>query len=133
QLGKSFRNAGAVGPAMGERATAGLDQKRIGMAMVAAIKLDDLVEPGKSAGQANARHRRFGSAVDHSDFFDRRHPLANQLGHFEFERIWNSKTQSVRGRVAHGIDNYFWRVTKNRRSPAADVIDVFLSVDVPNF
>src|SRR5437588_422023 len=118
---------------MSQRATAGLDQKRIGMAMIAAIELDDLVPPNKSAGQANARHRGFSSAIDHSDFFDRRHPLANQLGHFDFERIWNSKTQSARGRVAHGIDNYFWRVTKNRRSPAADVIDVFLSVRVQNF
>src|SRR5437764_4205406 len=103
------------------------------MAMIAAVELNDLVPPGKSASETNARHRRFGSAVDHSDFFNRRHPFADQLGHVDFERIWNSKTQSARGRVADGINNHFWRVTKNRRTPAPDVIDVFLSVDVPNF
>src|SRR2546423_2159014 len=103
------------------------------MAMIAAVELNDLVPPGKSASETNARHRRFGSAVDHSDFFNRWHPFADQLGHFDFERIWNSKAQSARGRVAYCIDNHFWRVTKNRRTPAADVIDEFLSVDVPNF
>src|SRR5438105_3085151 len=103
------------------------------MAMIAAVELNDLVPPGKSASETNARHRRFGSAVDHSNFFNRRHPFADQIGHFDFEWIWNSKTQSARGCVAHRIDNYSWCVTKNRRTPAADVIDVFLSIDIPNF
>ena len=37
------------------------------------------------------------------------------------------------GSVAHRIDNDFRRMTENRRSPAADVIDVFISIDIPNF
>jgi hypothetical protein len=34
--------------------------------------------------------------------------------------------------VADGFDHNFRRMPKNRRSPTAHVIDVFISIDVPN-
>ena len=42
-LRESRRHAGAVGVAERQRAGAGLDQQRIGVAVIAAVELDDLV------------------------------------------------------------------------------------------
>src|SRR5207248_4422235 len=58
--------------------------------------------------------------------------VTDQLRYFDFERIWNSKTQSARRGFADCINNNLRRVTENRWTPTADVIDVFLSIDVPN-
>ncbi|MEY2547418.1 MAG: hypothetical protein QOG48_2535, partial [Verrucomicrobiota bacterium] len=80
----------------------------------------------------NGRHGRFGAAVNETDFFDRRHPIANKLRELDFEWIGNSETQSARRDISHKIDNYIRRVTENGRAPAPDVIDVFIPIDVPD-
>src|SRR4029077_16108632 len=77
-------------------------------------------------------HCCFGAAVDHSDLFNRRHPPTDQVGQFHFQRIRNSETKSTLGGIAHRIDYHFRSVTENVRPPAADVVDIFLSVDIPN-
>ena len=59
--GRSCRNAGAGRHAERRRTRAGLHQERIGMAVVAALELDDLVSPGRCPGDAHRTHRRFGS------------------------------------------------------------------------
>src|SRR2546421_6265535 len=102
------------------------------MSVITAIELDDLVAPCKPAREPDARHRRLSAAVHHPHFFDRRHPLTDQFRQFHFERIRNSKTQAARGRLAHRIDYHLRRMPKDRRSPTADVIDVFVSIDIPN-
>src|SRR6266513_3370474 len=102
------------------------------MAVVAAVKFNDLVAPSESARQANARHRRLGPAVDHPDLLNRWHPLADQFRQFHFERVRNSKTQSARGRIPHVVDHNFRGVTENSRTPTPDVIDEFPSIDVPD-
>src|SRR5438477_1283347 len=103
------------------------------MAMIAAVEFDNFVATSKSARKSNARHGRFGAAVDHSHFLNRRHPLADQFRQFDFERIWHSETETARGHSAHRIDDYFWSVTENRGAPTSDVVDAFISIDIPNF
>src|ERR1700738_4056475 len=98
--------------------------------MIATIELNDLVAFGEPAREPDARRGRFRSAVHHPHFLDRRHPIADEFRHLHFERIWSSKTQAARGRVPHRIDNYFRRVTENRRSSTADIVDVFISIDI---
>ena len=49
------RHAGAGRVAEGGQARAGLDQQRVGMAVVAALELDDLAAAGGAARQADAR------------------------------------------------------------------------------
>src|SRR5260370_6366590 len=68
----------------------------------------------------------------HSHLFDRRHPLTDQFDQFHLEWIRNSETQSARGCTPHSIDNDFRRVTENRGTPTPDVVDIFVSIDVPN-
>src|SRR5438128_12576836 len=103
------------------------------MSVVAAIELDELVAASETARQPNARHRRFGPAVHHSHFFDRRHPAADQFRHLDFERIWDSKAQATLGSFAHSVDNYLGSMSQNRRAPTADIVDIFVPIDIPNF
>ncbi len=100
--------------------------------MVTPVEFDNLVPSRKRARETNARHGRFCAAIYHPHFLDRRHPVANQFRQFHFKRIWNSKAQATRGGFAHCIHNDFWRMAENRRPPTADVIDVFISIDIPN-
>src|ERR1043166_7968065 len=101
--------------------------------MIAPVKLNDLVAAGKTTRESQTGHRGFGAAVDHSNFLDGRHPSADQLSHFHFQRVRNSKAHSARRRIAHRINDYFWRMAKDSWAPASNIIDVFPAIDVPDF
>ena len=47
--------------------------------MIAAIKFDDKIPPGKSTSQADGRHRRLGPRVDEPHLFDTRDHIDDQL------------------------------------------------------
>ena len=102
------------------------------MPVVAAVEFNDLVSSGKRASEAKARHRRFGTAAYHAHLFDRWHPIADQLRHLHFQRVRNPEAQTACRRGAHGINDNLWPVPEKRRSPAADKIDVLVSIDIPN-
>ena len=103
------------------------------MAVITAFELDDLVAPGETAGKPHARHRGFGAAVHHPHLFNRRHPAADQFRHLHFEWIGNAEADAARRRFADRVDHDRRRMTENRRAPGADVIDVFVPIDVPDF
>src|SRR5262245_2968295 len=102
------------------------------MAMITAVELDDLIASGEGAREADTRHRRLGAAVDHPHFLDRRNPIADQFRHLHFKRIRNSKTQSARRSIADGFDYNFRCVPEDGRPPTANVIDIFVSIDIPD-
>ena len=102
------------------------------MPVIAALEFHDFVASGESPRQTQAGHRRLGAAVDHADFSHRGHPRADQLRHFHFERIRNAIAQSASRRRAHRIDHDARGVTEDGRTPSADVVDVFVPVDIPD-
>jgi hypothetical protein len=67
------RHAGAGGVAEGRQARAGLDQQRVGVAVVAAFELDDLAAAGGAARQAQRAHAGFGAAADQAHLLDAGH------------------------------------------------------------
>ena len=95
EIRERFGNAGAVGLAVRQTAAAGFHEERIDVAVVAAVELDDLGASRETAGKAQTRHRRLGAAVDHPNLFEGRHPLAEKVCHFYFERIGRSKAQTL--------------------------------------
>ena len=68
------RHAGAGRMAEGRQARAGLDQQRVGVAVVAALELDDLAAAGGAARQAQRAHRRLGARADQAHLLDARAP-----------------------------------------------------------
>src|SRR6185436_7876335 len=48
-----------------------------------------------------------------------------------FQRIRNSEADPPARGLADRLDHHLWRVPENRRPPSADVIDVFLALDIP--
>src|SRR5437870_1151954 len=62
-LSESGGDTGAVRIAEGERARSGLDEQRIGMAVIAAIEFDDLIALGEATSQTDRGHACLGSRV----------------------------------------------------------------------
>src|SRR5262249_15049667 len=123
---------GAARSAVRERAAAGFHQEGVRVPMITAVELDDLIAPGERAREADTRHRRFRAAVDHSHFLDRLNPLADQSRHLHVKSILESKTQSAPRSVADRVDYDFGRVPQNRRSPTAHVVDISISIHIPD-
>ena len=120
---KRRRNARTVGIAVRERARAGFDQERIGVPVITAGKLDDLVALRETPGQPDGGHRGFGPAAGHADFLNRRHEARNQLSHFDLERIGRAKRRaSLERRGDRGFDARVV-VPVNGGAPRADEIN----------
>src|SRR4051812_26480706 len=102
------------------------------MAVITTFELDDLVPPGESTGETQTRHGRLRAAVHHSYLFDGWNPAADQLRHFDFKRIRDPEADAALGGGANRVDDHCGRMTQDRRAPGADVIDVFVAVDIPN-
>ena len=85
------RHTGAGRVAKGGEAGAGLDQKRISMAVVTALKLDQLVAPGGATGQADGTHGGLGARADQANHVHGGHQLEDRLGQFYLPLGWCTK------------------------------------------
>ena len=56
-----------------QRAGAGLHEERVGVAVIAALELDDLVALRVRPRHAHGAHRRFGAGADEAHALERRH------------------------------------------------------------
>jgi hypothetical protein len=116
--------------AEGKHPRAGLHQQAVGVAMVAALELDQQVAPGKTARQPDRAHRRFSAGTDQANHFERRQHFAQQFGHLDLAGGRGTEGESLQRRRADRGDHFGMRVPKNQRPPRANVIDVTLAVYV---
>ena len=131
-LGEIGRHAGGRRVAEGEQAAAGFDQQAVGMAVVAAFKLDDFVAAGKAAREADGRHGGFGAGADQPQLFDAGHEFGDFFGDDDFRLGGRAERQTAQSRFAHSFDDFGMRVPHNRRPPRTDVIGVARAVFVPH-
>ena len=68
-----------------EHAAAGRRKERVGVAVVAADELDDLLALREATGHAHGAHRGLGAGVDHAHHLDRRHGLADEARQLDLE------------------------------------------------
>ena len=75
-----LRDASRAGDAEGGHAGAGLDQQAIGVAVIAALELDDVFAAGEAAREADRRHGRLGAGGDEAQLLDGRQGGDDELG-----------------------------------------------------
>ncbi len=129
--GEIRRHAARAGRAKGQQARAGFHQQAVGMAVVAAFKLDDLVTAGKAARQADGAHGGFGAGRHQAHRFNRRHQLDDFFGDQDFGFGRRAKRQAVHRRRLHGGNHFGVGVANNGRAPGANVVNILGVVGIP--
>ena len=89
------RDAGARRHAERRQARARLHQKLIGVAVIAAFELDDLLAPRVRPRHADRAHRRFGAGAHEAHALDRRHHRSHELAELDLERGWRAEARAV--------------------------------------
>ena len=117
--------------AKGGQPRAGLDQQRIGMAVVAAIEFDDLVAPGKAPGQAQGAHARLGARADQAHHVHAGHQGEDFFGQGHFTLGRGTVAEAFIDSGVHGGHHLRVAVAQNHRPPATDVVGKALAVFVP--
>ena len=125
------RHAGAGGVAQSGQARAGFDQQRIGMAVVAALELDELAAARGPARQADGRHGRLGARADQAHHVHAGHVAQDFFGQFDFALGRRAKREALEQRFLHRFEHRWVAVAQNHRAPGADVVDIALAVGIP--
>ena len=113
------------------QARAGLDQQRVGMAVVAALELDDLVAAGGAARQPQRAHRRLGARADQAHLLDRRHAARGSPRRARSRARSARRTRGRRRRPrCTASSTAGMAVAEDHRPPGADVVDVALAFGV---
>ena len=126
------RNAGGGRIADGKHARAGLDEKRVGVAVVAALELDDLVAPRIAAGESNGRHAGFRAGADETNLIHGRHELADFFGDERFALRDGAEGKSLGNGFVDGGDDFIIVVAENHRPPGENVVNELLAGRVPH-
>ena len=130
-FGRSGRNARAVGLAEGRGTTAGFDQEAVAVAVVAADEFDDFFPSRIAPGGTDGAHRRFGTGVDHAQFFNGRVDFSDQFGQIRFDDRRGAVAGTAFSCFLKGFDDAGVGVADDQW-PRSDVVDVFVAVDVGN-
>ena len=121
--GDRGRNPGRIRHAERQRARARLHQQPVGMAVVAALELDDAVAAGESAREADRAHRRLGAGAHHAQALDGRHELGDPARELGLDHGRCAEREAVRGAARDRGDHVRIRMPEDHRSPGADVVD----------
>ena len=129
-LRRAGRHAGGIRHAeRGGRRPCG-HQQTVGMAVVVAGELDQLVAAGESPRQSHGAHRRLGAGAHHPHLLDARYGVDDQLGQpalrFGGRAVAGARLERCLDRGNHS------RVpmAEDHRPPRADVVEVGVAVDV---
>ena len=119
-------------PGMPRVATPGArgHQQAVGVAVVAAVELDDLAAAGEAAGHAQRAHRGLGARRHEAHLLHRGHALHHALGQLHLGRAGRAVGGAAERRLAHGLDDLGVGVAQDHGPPGAHVVDVALAVGV---
>ena len=107
------------------------DEEGIGMAVVAALELDDLVAPREATCQTDGTHRRLRPRVHHTHTLYRGEELrANKLCHLDLTGITSPVARTLLQLTADSLLDGRVSVPEEQGPPGADVVDVFIAIDV---
>jgi hypothetical protein len=127
---RSGRDARRIGQAERGHAGTRLHQQHIGMAVVAALELDDLVPFGVRPRQAQGAHGRFGARVNETHHLNVGHEVHHPPGQFDFKRAGRAVRGPFHGRLLDGLDHLRVGMAGDERSPGKDIVDVAVAVHI---
>ena len=113
-----------------ERTGTCLHEQPIRVPVIAAIKFDNEIPPGKSTSQADGRHRRLGTAVAETHLLHRWNQRFDALSHRHLLSVRNAKAGAALGGALDRPNNRQGSMPENRRPPGSDVIDVGIAIHV---
>ena len=129
-FGKGSGHARGRGLAKRDEARARADEQVVGVAVVAARKLDDQVAPLGAARETNRAHRCFGARRHKTHHIEawvhRRDAFGEQ--HLRFAR--RAKGRALGGGASDRLDDGGVRVAKDQRTPRLHKVEPFVAVDV---
>src|SRR5699024_1029384 len=96
-------HAGGGGVASRQSGGAGVNQHAVTVAVVAALKLDELVPARGPTGQTQGGHDGLGAGVDHAHHLQPGHHLHHQLGDLHFPGGGGAEAQAVHHGFFHRL------------------------------
>ena len=120
---------GAGDPESGDSA-AGLDEHRVGVAVVAALELDDEVAAGESAGEADGGHAGFGAGGDEAELLDGGKAVGDEFREIGFGGDGGSEAGALGGGLLDGFDDGRKGMAKDHRPPGAEEVEVAVAIFV---
>ena len=130
QVSVSRWHARAVGHAEGEAAGPGPDQEAVGMAVVAALELDDLVTARERASDSNGAHAGLGAGAHEAEHLDGRDGVDDQSRQTAFQLGGSAEARPPLGGALDRRYDPRVRVAQDQRPPRTDVVDVLASVGI---
>ena len=122
-LGQILRHARRGGNTEGEGAGTGLDQQRVGVAVIAAFELDDGVAPREAARQANRAHGGLGAGTDKAHPLDGGHQIDHAAGQLGFKFGGGAEAQAIGGHSRDLGNDLRMRMPQDHGSPGAHIVD----------
>ena len=130
QLRNLLRHPRRARNAKRRNARAGFDQQAVGVAVIAAFKLDDALAASRGARHTDRRHGSFRAGTDEAQPFDSRITSHHQFRQVSLSLGRGSKAGRVARRALNRLDRRRKGVAENHRPPRAEVVDVAVSVRI---
>ncbi len=125
-----LRNTGGRGGSEGGKSGPGFHEKRIDVAVIAAVELDHLVLPCEAAGQTDRGHRGLRPGIHEADLVDIAVVLQDDLGQLVLHLGGGSERGAFAQSGRHHFDHLGMSMTQDQRSEGAAEIDVLVAVRV---
>ena len=100
------------------------------MAVVATLKLDDLVPPCKAPRQSNSAHSGLGTRTGHPHQRHAGYQFADRFGQLDFNFGGTSEAQTALGGFHHGLANTRVVVAHDHWAPGEHVVNVAFAIGI---
>ena len=129
-LARSGGQAGTVRQRGLGQTRAGAHQHRIGVAVIAALELQNDRASGGGAGHAQCRHDRFGTGIDEADALHPGNAARNELRELQAIGLRGTQAPAARERALGGGAYLGVAVTENQRAEGHAEIDVLTAIHI---
>ena len=130
-MGDACRDTSAVWNTKRGWTRACSNEHKVGMAMIAASELDNLVATGIGAGYADRRHNGFCTGIDEADLIHRRDCFLQHYCKLDFKLGRRTIERSVSRSFSNGLRDMRMGMSSNNWAICGQVVDITVAIDIP--